>query len=88
MKLATSCAALLLAACSSAPARLTTEVKTVEVSVPVRVACIAPEDVPARPARVLRADADIRGLAAGAVAELRAWELYYDRADALLRGCL
>lgn len=88
MKLATSCAVLLLAACSSAPTKVVTEVKTVEVSVPVRVACIAPEDVPERPARLLRADADIRGLAAGAAAELRAWEVYGAKADAALRSCL
>ena len=79
---------LVLSACSSAPTKVVTEVKTVEVSVPVRVPCIAAADVPARPARLLRADADIRGLAAGAAAELRAWEVYGARADAVMRGCL
>ena len=81
-------AVLLLAACSSAPTKVVTEVRTVEVSVPVRVPCLAAEDVPARPVRLLRADADIRGLAAGAVAELRGWEAYYAKADAVMKGCL
>ena len=89
MRLLPYCALLLLTACSATvPPRVVTEVKTVEVSVPVRVACLAAEDIPARPARLLRADADIRGLAAGAAAELRMWEAYYAKADAVLKGCL
>jgi hypothetical protein len=65
-----------------------TEVKTVEIQVPVRVACLKADEIPARPASVMRPQADVRGLAAGAVAELRAWELYYSKADALMKGCL
>ena len=88
MKLATCCALLLLAGCSATvPPRVVTEVKTVEVRVPVRVACLTPEEVPPHPAYVMKATADVRGLAAGAAAELRAWEGYYARADALLRAC-
>lgn len=88
MKLATFCVATLLAGCSATvPPRVVTEVKTVEVRVPVRVACLTAEEIPARPTRVMRADADVRGLAAGAVAELRGWEAYYERADALLKSC-
>ena len=80
--------AVLLTGCATAPQKVVTEVKTVEVRVPVRVACLTVEEIPARPARVMRSDADVRGLAAGAVAELRGWESYYAKADALLRSCV
>jgi hypothetical protein len=82
---------LMLAGCATTPPvapKILTEVKTVTVQVPVRVACLTDKDIPARPTRVMKADADVRGLAAGAVAELRAWEAYYAKADALLKGCL
>ena len=79
---------LLLAGCSTVPQKVVTEVKTVEIKVPVRVSCLTAEDIPAHPARIMRANADVRGLAAGAVAELRAWEAYYARADAVMKGCL
>ena len=77
-----------LAGCSTVPQTVVTEVRTVEVQVPVRVACLKPDEIPARPAAVMRPQADVRGLAAGAVAELRAWEVYYAKADALMKGCL
>lgn len=89
MKPLLCCALLLLAGCSATvPPKVLTEVKTVEVRVPVRVPCLTAEEVPPHPAYVMRANADVRGLAAGAAAELRSWEAYYARADALLRGCL
>lgn len=79
---------LLLAGCSATvPPRVVTEVKTVEVQVPVRAPCLSAEEIPARPPRVMRPDADIRGLAAGAVAELREWDIYGAKADALMRSC-
>ena len=81
-------ALLLLAGCSTVPQKVVTEVKTVEIKVPVRVSCLIAEDIPARPVRIMRANADVRGLAAGAVAELRAWEAYYARADVVMKGCL
>ena len=86
-KLIVLLAAVTLAGCSTVPQKVLTEVKTVEVRVPVRVACLTVEEIPARPMRVMKADADVRGLAAGAVAELRSWEGYYERADALLKSC-
>jgi hypothetical protein len=78
---------LAIAGCSTAPQKVVTEVKTVEIRVPVRVACLTAEEVPARPARVMQPNADVRGLAAGAVAELRGWEVYYAKADAIMRSC-
>ena len=88
MKLLMCCAlTLALAGCSTAPQKVLTEVKTVEIKVPVRVACLTVDEIPARPTRVMKTDADVRGLAAGAVAELRGWEVYYERADALLKSC-
>jgi hypothetical protein len=79
--------AMTLAGCVTAPQKVLTEVRTVEIKVPVRVACLKVEEVPPKPPRVMRVDADVKGLAAGAVAELREWESYYAKADALLRSC-
>jgi hypothetical protein len=76
----------MLSACA-APPKVVTEVKTVEVQVPVRTACLTPEEIPPHPARVMRPEADVRGLAAGAVVELRAWEIYYEKVNVLLAGC-
>ena len=77
---------LLIAGCSTPP-KVVTEVRTVEVQVPVRTACIAPAEIPPHPIRAMRPEADVRGLAAGAVVELRAWEIYYERVNILLAGC-
>lgn len=89
MKLRMYFALLLLAGCSATvPPKVVTEVKTVEVQVPVRVSCLKAEDIPAHPVYVIKATADVRGLAAGAAAELRAWESYYAKADAVMKGCL
>lgn len=76
-----------LAGCAT-PQTVVTEVKTVEIKVPVRVSCLNVADIPAKPEKIMKADADVRGLAAGAVAQLREWEVYYAKTDALLRGCL
>jgi type IV pilus biogenesis protein CpaD/CtpE len=80
--------ALLLSGCALTPPKVVTEVKTVEISVPTRVPCLSAEQIPKKPARVISPQADIRGLSAGAVAELRAWEGYYLIADALLKSCM
>lgn len=87
MRLIAFCAAFLLASCAATPQKVVTEVKQVEVRVPVRVVCLKPDEIPAKPQRLAKAEHDVTALAASAVAELRAWEVYYARADALMRGC-
>lgn len=83
------CILWILAGCAATvPPKVTTEVRTVEIKVPVRVPCIKADEIPAKPARIIKADADYKGLAAGAVAELREWEVFYVKADALMKGCL
>jgi hypothetical protein len=80
---------LLVASCATTPVpKVLTEVKTVEVRVPVRTPCLKAEEIPPHPPYVMRVDADVRGLAAGATAELREWENYYSKVDILLRSCL
>ena len=86
MKKLIAFSAIMLSACATPP-KVVTEVRTVEVQVPVRTACIAPAEIPPHPIRAMRPEADVRGLAAGAVVELRAWELYYERVNILLAGC-
>ena len=87
MRLIALCACCLLASCASPP-KVLTEVKQVEVRVPVRVTCLTASEIPEKPSRAAKPEQDVRGLAASAVAELRAWEAYYLRADSLLKGCL
>ena len=89
----------LLAGCSTPPVKVTTEVVTVEVPVPVRVPCVAQSDIPAKPPR-LRAPDDaappansteammrLRKWALDASQELVEWEIYFGRADTLLHSC-
>lgn len=83
-------AALVLAGCATTPAvapKVVTEIRTVEKLVPVQTPCLRADEIPPHPPKVMKPDADVRGLAAGAAAELRAWEIYYGRTNALLRSC-
>jgi len=78
----------LLAACAStSPAPIVTRSETVTVKVPVPVACLKLDEVPAIPKSVFRRDGDLRSNAAASAADLLALEAYAVRADALLRNC-
>lgn len=80
-----------LAGCSAGNVRpapeVVVETRTVEVKVPVRVACIAAADVPTIPPTAMRPDGDLRQLAAGAASDVYALADYAAKADALLRSC-
>lgn len=90
-RLAILAAALALSACATTaptpPREVVVQTRTVEIKVPVRVPCIAAEDVPAVPPTALRPDGDLRQLAAGAASDVYALAEYAARADALLRSC-
>ena len=73
---------------ATVPPKVVTEVRTVEIKVPVREKCLKAEEVPAKPPKIIKADADYKGLSAGAVADLKKWEAYYAIADAVMKGCL
>jgi hypothetical protein len=80
--------ALLTGCVATVPPKVVTEIKTVEVQVPVRVPCLKAEEIPPRPTKVIKPNADYKGLSAGAVADLKAWETYQGKADAMMKGCL
>jgi hypothetical protein len=73
---------------ATVPPKVVTEVRTVEIKVPVREKCLKAEELPTKPQKVIKADADYKGLSAGAVADLTEWKAYYEKADALMKGCL
>ena len=76
---------VLLAGCATVPVPL---VETVQVRVPVPVACVAAADIPAPPtklARPLPDDAD--KLLSLVLGKLLGWQDYGMQADAILRGC-
>lgn len=72
-------ALLLLAGCATT--------KTVAVEVPVPVACVRGEDIPARPAGLGPVPADKSTALSRALERLLDWAEYGERADALLRAC-
>ena len=76
---------MLLAGCATVPVP---RVETVQVKVPVPVACVAAADIPAPPtklARPLPDDAD--KLLSLVLGQLRRWVDYGDSVQPLLAGC-
>lgn len=77
---------VLLAGCST-PER-GVEIRTVETVVTRVEKCVAPADIPKRPAALPRRPSnDARVLADILLGKVRAWELFGDKADAVLKGC-
>lgn len=64
------------------------EVRTVETVVTRVEHCVAEKDIPKRPSALPRRSTnDARVLADILLAKVRQWELFGDRADAVLKGC-
>ena len=70
---------LALAACSPKP--------PVQVSIPVAVPCIAPEDVPTIPAPLADMPNDANAALSLALDALLEWKAYGVEADGMLRAC-
>lgn len=80
-------AAIILAGCAhkQAPG---VEIRTVETVVTRVDKCVAAGDIPKRPGALpRRPSSDARVLADILLAKVRSWELYGDKADAVLTGC-
>lgn len=79
-------AAVLVAGCSTPEPGI--EIRTVETVVTRVEKCVATTDIPKRPADLgKRPTSDARMLADLLLAKVRSWELYGDKADAVLTGC-
>ncbi len=85
--------ALALAGCATAePPRITSEVQTQIVRVPVAVPCVLAKDIPKRPPSVMPPPGgDIEQNMAGALADVRALRdpgQHLDQLDAILKKCV
>lgn len=79
---------VLLAACAQEPPKLLTEIKSLEVRVPIPTPCVSLASLPERPTTALPdPTADIARKAAGASAEVRALEQYAKELRAALEAC-
>jgi hypothetical protein len=75
-----------LAACATKPTP-GIEVRTVEVPV-IRVEkCLSPGDIPAKPKALPPRPKSAGGALDVAVAKVLEWEIYGDKAEAVLKGC-
>lgn len=74
-----------LAGCATKPPAV--EVRTVQAPV-IRVEkCVSPSDVPKRPDPLPKRPATISAALDIAVAKVLEWQIYGDRASAVLKGC-
>lgn len=88
MKLIVFSLSLLLTACATTDVPLVKEAPPPnEVKVIIRTSCVKPEDIPPIPSTAMPRDGDIKQKAAGATADVLAFEEYAQRADALLKSC-